>query len=304
MKKKPQLLILIGAPGSGKTTFAKYHIRTHANWVRFSRDEYRKMQFSQGNLPPEGEIRLTKMLLVSIEKLLLDHTNVILDATHTKKDYLDTYIRHFRHLADIHFRLFEHPQSVLEARCKAREAISGRIVSSSLINRHLADLAQLKTVFDFQSIACQPKELFQAQQDIRLPKAVICDLDGTLALIGNRDPYDGSDCLKDTVNPAVATTIRVFSKAGFKLLLVSGRSTRYRDQTICFLEKNELPYDELFMRSANDNRKDREVKKEIFKKQIEHKYYIEMILDDRDQVVNMWRQELELTCFQVNYGNF
>jgi hypothetical protein len=34
------------------------------------------------------------------------------------------------------------------------------------------------------------------------------------------------------------------------------------------------------------------------------KYYIEFVLDDRDQVVEMWRKEHKLTCFQVNYRNF
>jgi len=27
-------------------------------------------------------------------------------------------------------------------------------------------------------------------------------------------------------------------------------------------------------------------------------------LDDRNQVVDMWRRELALPCFQVNYGDF
>lgn len=45
-------------------------------------------------------------------------------------------------------------------------------------------------------------------------------------------------------------------------------------------------------------------KKELFEAHIARKFYIEFVLDDRDQVVDLWRNELGLTCFQVNYGDF
>ena len=60
---------------------------------------------------------------------------------------------------------------------------------------------------------------------------------------------------------------------------------------------------ELHMRKTGDSRKDCIVKKEIFDAEIKDKYYIEFILDDRDQVVKMWRS-MGLTCLQVADGNF
>jgi len=33
-------------------------------------------------------------------------------------------------------------------------------------------------------------------------------------------------------------------------------------------------------------------------------YDVLLVLDDRNQVVDMWRKELGLTCFQVDYGDF
>ena len=38
-----KLLILVGAPGSGKSTFARYFLRTEDNWVRVNRDDFRLM---------------------------------------------------------------------------------------------------------------------------------------------------------------------------------------------------------------------------------------------------------------------
>jgi hypothetical protein len=58
------------------------------------------------------------------------------------------------------------------------------------------------------------------------------------------------------------------------------------------------------MRAEKDNRKDSIIKRELFDKHIRDKYHVDFVLDDRDQVVRMWRRELGLTCLQVNYGNF
>lgn len=70
-----------------------------------------------------------------------------------------------------------------------------------------------------------------------------------------------------------------------------------------FLANNSIEIDVLLMRKTADNRKDFIVKKEIFDAEIRHKYQTEFVLDDRNQVVDMWRNELKLPCFQVYYGD-
>jgi hypothetical protein len=67
---------------------------------------------------------------------------------------------------------------------------------------------------------------------------------------------------------------------------------------------HQIPFDELLMRKTGDNRKDSIIKKEIFMEHVQNKYFIEFILDDRNQVVDMWRNDLQLPCFQVYYGDF
>lgn len=37
---------------------------------------------------------------------------------------------------------------------------------------------------------------------------------------------------------------------------------------------------------------------------IQDQYFVEFILDDRNQVVDLWRNELNLPCLQVYYGDF
>ena len=58
------------------------------------------------------------------------------------------------------------------------------------------------------------------------------------------------------------------------------------------------------MRPQNDNRKDALIKRELFEQHILGQYYVELVVDDRQQVVDMWRRTLGLTCVQVDYGDF
>ena len=57
------------------------------------------------------------------------------------------------------------------------------------------------------------------------------------------------------------------------------------------------------MREADDYREDSIVKAEMYDKYVKDKYHINFVLDDRNQVVKMWR-EIGLFCLQVADGNF
>jgi len=74
-------------------------------------------------------------------------------------------------------------------------------------------------------------------------------------------------------------------------------------QTMDWLIENEVDFDELHMRNPGDQRKDSVVKREMFDEFIKDKYNVLFVVDDRDQVVEMWRS-MGLTCLQVNYGDF
>ena len=85
---------------------------------------------------------------------------------------------------------------------------------------------------------------------------------------------------------------------------MSGRDGVCEPETTKWLNDNEIPYDAMFMRAANDSRKDSIVKKELFEQFVRDHLAIEFVLDDRDQVVDMWRNELGLKVLQVAPGDF
>jgi hypothetical protein len=138
-------------------------------------------------------------------------------------------------------------------------------------------------------------------------KAIICDLDGTLALLGKRSPHDASTAIEDALNDPVANVIEVYAhqtKFPIDLILLSGRREKYRKVTEEWLKKHAIThYKALYLRPEDDFRKDFVVKREIYERQIKNKYDVVFVLEDRDQVVRMWR-DIGLACFQVNYGNF
>ena len=70
-----------------------------------------------------------------------------------------------------------------------------------------------------------------------------------------------------------------------------------------WLKQYSIPYDHIFLREDSDYRSDDIIKKEIYEQKIQPNWNIEVVLDDRNRVVKMWR-EIGLTCFQVNDGDF
>jgi len=145
-----------------------------------------------------------------------------------------------------------------------------------------------------------------------LKPAIICDLDGCLALLNGRDPHNAKTCDEDLLNKSVASVVRWAWDNDYNIIFLSGRQAKDSEPTTRFLEKHGfyckdgsmLPRYFLHMRSTGDFRKDSIIKRELYEKYVLGKYDVLFILDDRKQVVDMWRLAYGLTVFQVAEGNF
>lgn len=133
--------------------------------------------------------------------------------------------------------------------------------------------------------------------------AYLVDIDRTIAIKGDRDIYDGSKAHLDTENVDVTEVIRSLNKNGAVIIYMSGRSEEHREVTQQWLKAKHMPAGELHMRAAGDHRQDSIVKHELFNEHVRHQYWVVGAFDDRNQVVEMWR-EIGLTVFQVAEGNF
>ena len=133
-----------------------------------------------------------------------------------------------------------------------------------------------------------------------MKKAIIVDIDGTLALKGDRDIFDYSKVHLDKPNKPVITVIQALqNQTQYVLIIMSGRESSCRKDTADWLIKHDVLPDKILMRNNGDHRKDAIVKKELYDTHIKGKFDVEMVFDDRKQVKKMWVDE-GLFVFDVN----
>lgn len=147
-----------------------------------------------------------------------------------------------------------------------------------------------------------------------MTKTVLFDIDGTLADINHRRHHvEGrkknwrlfNESMGDDVpnQPVVDLYRALWANPGFELILVTGRNERFRDITGQWLTWNEIPFKRLIMRPDNDSRPDHIIKKNILRQLQDEGKTIHFVVDDRQQVVNMWRAN-SIVCLQCDKGNF
>lgn len=133
--------------------------------------------------------------------------------------------------------------------------------------------------------------------------AVIIDIDGTVAHRTNRGPFDYHMVSYDEPDSVVIEVAASLWRAGHKLIFVSARDDSCFNDTYRWLVQYCPPFVKLHMRATGDFRTDAEVKRDIYDFLIKDEYDVLCVLDDRNSVVDMWR-EIGLTCLQVAPGDF
>ncbi len=280
-----KLIMLKGLPASGKSTWAKQFVVENDDWKRVNKDDLRRM-IDGGHWSKHNEENIVSARDVLVRKWLNDGFNVIVDDT----NYHPSHEEVLKGIADEYKADFEVKHFDTNPRiCMERDATRGE------------DRVGNKVIMDMYFKYAHPKEPEYSDDK---QNAFICDIDGTLAIMGARSPFDWSKVGIDTVNHNISMIIRTLRmSSGLPMILVSGRDEACRAETEKWLVENSVPYHELIMRKAGDMRKDVEVKREIYDGQIKHRYNVIAVFDDRDQVVDMWRS-LGMICLQVNYGSF
>jgi hypothetical protein len=142
--------------------------------------------------------------------------------------------------------------------------------------------------------------------DNLLPSAVIVDIDGTVAKMNGRSPYDYSLVHTDVPHTPIVRLVQELAASGSRIIFCSGREDSCRDETAAWLLDNLGGWVEnapLLMRPEKDSRDDSIIKRELYEEHIAGNYNIRFVLDDRDRVVDAWRA-MGLTCLQVAPGDF
>lgn len=304
-----QLFITRGLPGSGKTTWARAAIdmRPVGSVVRLNRDDLRKMMLPSGYREPIyiAEELVTKVQQGQIVELLRGGVDVICDDTNLRARSVRT-LAQLALKAGATWSCIDFLDVSLEE-CIRRDAIRFSSVGEGVIlrmyNKYLSHGRTLPVPEVEIEVVGKPYE-----PDTSRRQAVMVDIDGTVALHGDRDPYDTSRYHLDTPNEAVVELIRA-ECASNTILFCSGRDDEFRDVTTAWLKEHVFTGQlegmgfRLFMRPHGDKRNDAIVKLELFDEHIRDWFNVVRVYDDRDRVVDAWRS-IGLTVLQVAPGAF
>lgn len=315
-----KLIITRGLPASGKTTWAKEFCAWEPGYrARVNRDDLRLALnggthgYASGT---EGVVTIAQE--TSARALLAGGITVVIDDQNLAMRYAKKWSK-IAYEANAQFQVNDEFLSVPLEACIAHDALRDPVtrVGADFIKAQYQRYGLKKGLPAVP--AYEPPaglDLAQYYPDTSKPEAIICDLDGTLANLAGRNAYDETRVGEDLVNPAVWEVVENFvgrfdADGGLRpVLFTSGRSEACRAETTAWLSQKAgfelngwLSGHKLFMRPEGDRRSDAEVKLEIFNREIRDKYNVLYVIDDRDQVVKLWRS-LGLVCLQADYGDF
>lgn len=271
--------MLRGLPSSGKSTWAAEQAK-EPTYKRVNKDLLREMADGE-KWSGENEKEILRIRDILIERWLKAGFSVLVDDTNLDPKH-EIRLRALAKSYDAPFEIEDFEVSLDEAiaRDLKRQNSVGEKIIRQMHQRYLLPKPNTYT----------PPE--------GKPPAILCDIDGTLAHgrfneKGKRSPYEWHRVGEDQIDPVVREVLQRYDDK-CEIILLSGRDACCRAETEKWLKDNNVYYAKLYMRTTGDERKDTVIKKEIFETEIQDKYKVKFVLDDRKQVVRMWQRELGL----------
>lgn len=295
-----ELVITRGYPASGKSTWAKEKA-SQPGWARVCRDDLRGMLFDgEGVLDHGLEAKVSIAEDAQVAALLKSGLSVVVDATHLR-------LKFARAWADLAVKLGVDFQvkdfaAISVDECVERDAQRGAAGGRTVGETDIRDMAVKFPYARWEPVA--PRLRADGEQaafytpDLSLPPAYLVDIDGTLAKMVDRSPFDWDRVDTDLPVQAVVELVRHLAATSNRVVVMSGRDEQCRSITESWLKEHDIPFDQLYMRPIRDTHKDSVVKAELFDKHVRHSYNVRGVIDDRLQVCRMWHS-IGLPLFRV-----
>lgn len=307
------LTCMRGFSGSGKS-YRAAQIAKETGAVIVNRDLLRlQLLGSYWTGKKEDEEHVTIAEEAQVTAFLKASVPVVIDATHLHSGYLRKWARLATRMG-VEFHV-EDVRATLEecyVRNASRDYKGERSVDPSVIRQQIKRWPEEK----WPTVTATPFVVEPVEHVPGLRHAIIVDIDGTLARIpeGGRSPFDYSRVSEDELHEVIRDIVDMYQDDPNRdddraVLIVSGRDDSCFLGTQKWLFRHGIAYTELIMRppTARDERGNKSpdylVKYDLFNRYIRGRYTIDFVLDDRDQVVQMWRK-LGLKCLQVAPGDF
>lgn len=295
-----------GVPASGKTTYAQFWVASGPRRVRVSRDDLRMELFGVYWGPDVDENIITKVQHSRIKTLLENDFDVVVDDTNLRAKTVKALLKVAQE-AGAYVTHEDFPVTLEQAisRDETRSVQGGRTVGVEVIKGFFNRFMGKGGKFPAFPVLDEPTVQFAPYVEQEgLPHAILVDIDGTLAHMEGRSPYDPTLYHTDKHDRVISDIAEAYAGiTGCWVFIMSGRDEAYNTVTREWLVDNGIDYDRLYMRPEGDTRNDAIVKNELFEKHIAGKYNVDFVLDDRDRVVKMWRAK-GLKVLQVAEGDF
>lgn len=286
------VIFTVGVSASGKTTWAKKFCESNPDWMIICRDNFRASicrPFSWAawkKLGSKAEKEVNHLQASWIQTAIDRHANVIICDTNLNPKNFNHLVDVFKHAGyKIYFKFFPVDWKTAVERDNAREnGVGYSVLASQFEKLHGIEYKEERAFF---------------QRPNGGEDAVLCDIDGTLAHMTTRGPYDYDQVLTDKVDVAVLEILRGLYKQGYEIVIVSGRDGICREDTYNWLCANLVGIDFYhYQRAVGDKRPDDVIKTELLDRIIQDGFNPKMVFDDRPRVARKWRA-LGLKVFQV-----
>jgi len=293
------VFITVGAPASGKSTWAIEYANEFGNTMITCRDDIRATYGITKFGDKETEQFLTDVQRAQMEGAFAAGMDVIVADTNINRRFRNQLVKFaHEHAQDVELVTFYEPLDVLIMRDAARE----RTVGADVITKFYNDLNSQEII---DILLPHPRALKYKHNEAS-PEAIVVDIDGTVAdHKGVRSPYDESKVGLDNPKYDVISVVKALAER-FAVIFVSGRKDSCEAETRAWIEKHfDFTNGDYFlhMRKHGDDRPDYRIKADLYDQKVIPNWNIRMVFDDRDQVVRHVRKR-GITVAQVAPGHF
>lgn len=298
-----EFIMCKGLPGSGKSTWAKEFILSQPDqWVRINNDSLQLMLTGQTFVKDKKVWhKIEHFRDCMINEALAMGLNVIIDNTNLSPKREEEY----RALIELHNK-----NNTEKYKFRVQDFTKVPLATCLAQNKTRDSAVPERVIYDMYNQFLKPAPAVLVQ-NTKLPKAIIVDIDGTIARHTTRVVYDNTRYYEDEPIPEVLEIVVRLMKSDVKAIFLTGRDDVGREDTIRWLKDkcNIVGCYDLLMRppapDVHHNSPDYEYKKYMFDTYVKDKYHVLAWFEDRVRNVEMARNVIGIkAAFQVNEGNF